>query len=110
MTTPARGISIQPPPAASAATPLEPRLFVVRVDRVRAEMAQLGADENTLALWGKMSVRLVRAVLETGRANRATIRRLKRALRWAWTDKVGVGADQPHWSRITSRYLSDEIA
>jgi hypothetical protein len=81
----------------------------VRVDRICAELAELGADETTLALWGKMSVRLVRAVLATGHANRATIRRLKRALQWGWTENAGAAAYE-HVSRITSRYLSDEIA
>ncbi len=90
--------------------PPGPRLVSVRVERVCAELEQLGADERVLALWGRMSPALVRAVLRDGRANRATLRRLKRALRLAWTDRVGVGADRDAWARITMRYLSDELA
>lgn len=104
-------VVFQPPRAASAAIiRFEARLFSVRVDRLRAEMDSLGIDEYRLALWGRMSPRLVHAVIETGSANRATLRRLKRALRWAWTDKAGVGADAAHWARITMRYLSEDVA
>jgi hypothetical protein len=100
----------QPPPAADAAKSPEVRLLRVRLDRVRGEMTRLDVDESKLAFWGKMSPRLVHAVLESGRANRATLRRLKRALRWAWTDKVGIDADEEHWSRVTMKYLSEDIS
>jgi len=72
-------------------------------------MEELGIDESTLARWG-MSPGLVHAVLTTGRASRATLRRLKRSLRTSWSVKVNAPADVKHHSRITMKYLSDEIA
>jgi hypothetical protein len=110
MLDPTGDISVPSRPAAEAAQiPPDVRLFRVRVDRVRDEMAKLGADELTLATWGKMSPGLVHAVLTNGLANRATLRRLKRAIRWAWSDKVGAPEDTRHWARVHMKFLSPDI-
>jgi len=82
----------------------------VRIDRIRDELRQLEMDEHTLALWARMPPARLRGVLEKGATNRSTIHRLRNGLRLAWVDKVGLGADAVHFSRVTMKYLSEEIA
>jgi hypothetical protein len=104
-----RGISVQPPPTADPPR-FEVPLFRMRIDRVRDELTNLGADESALVTLGGMSPGLVHVVLSTGQANRATLRRLKRSLRMCWSLKVGAPMDVKHHSRITMKYLSDDIS
>jgi hypothetical protein len=102
-------IPVQAPFATEATSPPSTARLRVRLDRVRAEMAELGLDERTVAFWGRLSPRLVHDVLTTGTASRATLRRLRSSLRWAWTDRVGPGLDVAHWKRVDMKYLSDDV-
>ena len=107
----ANGVT-SPPATTQIEHPPRAPLLLLRIDVLAREMAQLELDEIGLARWAGMSPRSVREILRTGTATRISLRRLRRGLRLAWTNKVGVvgGADVEHWRRLTFKYLTADEA
>jgi len=95
----------QPPHGADVATsPSECRLVRVRVDRLRAELRALDLDIDRFAYFAEMTPAHVGAVISSGLASKATLRRIRRGLRVAWAAK---DPDPSHYGRMNLLYLSE---
>lgn len=72
-----------------------------------AELRALELDVEGFCFWAEMSPALVRAVMASSKASPATLRRICRGLRVAWTAK---DPDPSHIARVRRAYLTEGTA
>ena len=89
------------------ATDFQPPLVSVRLDRLAAELRALELDVEGFCFWAEMSPAHVRAVMSSGKASPATLRRMCRGLRVAWTAK---DPDPSRIARVRRSYLTEAAA